>query len=171
MDYIFGNEIDFLKVLTSFGLLQVLLNIIFTIGVFVSWRLANSNLPFDIFLRGTAYFVGVISILNMLEAFGFLGFAGAFHPAALAEAKLAVWSLSMNPRELMSDSFPENRWDWIFMIVLTLGNLAYLLLSWWRTYRSLSQLKWKNALWAFFNYLCFCSLVFGVLWSFTIRRN
>lgn len=170
-DYIFGNEVDFTKVLMTFGLLEILISVVVTIGVFTSWQLAESNLGFNVFLRGTAYFIGVTAILNMIEAFAFLGIIAAFHPGSLQEAKLAIWSVAMNPHEILSDSYPENIWDWAFLLIVSFGNGAYLIIVWWRTYCSLSRLRWAHAAWAFVNYFCFSSLVFGIVRSFTIRRG
>jgi hypothetical protein len=169
-DYMFGNETELFKVLSTFGLLEILLSVITTIGVFVAWRLAHSSLGFDVFLRGTAYFFGVTAILNMVEAFIFLGAVSAFHSEFLSDAKLAVWSTMMNPREIASDSFPGNNLDWIFWLTIIIGNLTYLCSVWWRSYCILSRLNWRHSIWAFLNYLSFCSLVFGLLLSFTFRR-
>jgi hypothetical protein len=169
--YITKTEIDFAKDLVTIGLLDVLSMIVFSVLVLIAWRLAGSKLPFHVFLRGSAYFVGVTTVLGMVASLAFLGFVAGFRPGMLAEARLAVWSVFVNPREILSDDFPEN-WADVTMLLLLLAVGSILqLLTWWRLYRIRSSLSWKHAGWAFLNFTALNALVFDILVGFSLRRN
>lgn len=159
-DFLSSSQTDFPKGSISIGLLYVLNALLSSVLVFVAWRLAGSKLPFDVFLRGTAYYGGVTSIVAMVISFAFLGIVSGSRAEGLAEARLAIWSVCIMPLEMFNAGFPENWADWVVLVIVIPVNLIYLLLIWWRTYTRLSSLTWKYGAWAF--------LTFSVLQMFVV---
>jgi hypothetical protein len=169
--FITRTQMDFQKDLITIGLLDILSMILFSVEVLIAWRLAGSKLPFHVFLRGCAYFVGVTTVLGMVVSLAFLGVVGGFRSESLAEARLAVWSVFVNPIEMLSDDFPNGWPDVIALILLIAVGATLLLLTWWRMYRRRSNLKWKHFAWAYVTFCVLSGLVFDVLMSFSLRRN
>lgn len=153
----------------SAGLLYVLSAIWIAVEEFIAWRLAGSRLRFDVFLRGSAYYIGVLTVLGMIVSFAFVGAVSGLSSGAMQQARSAIWSVFVHPTDISYESFPENWCDATVMILSVVGSM-YVLLSWWRTFKRLSGLSWKCTAWAFISFAALQTLTFNLLFVFPLPR-
>jgi len=163
LDFLTNKNVDFPQELISLGLVGVIFMVVTSLGAFVAWRVVGSSLPFGVFLRGTAYYTGVIFVFGMVFSVAFVGAVSRFSPGALAEARLAVWSVFIRPQEMEHPNFPENWADGVVLVTFISCGISYLTWAWWRSYGKLSKLDRKHTAWAFLNFLSYQVIVTSLL--------
>ena len=168
-DFLTNTQSEFPKDMISAGLVFVLMAILASAEVFVAWRIAGSQLPFDVFLRGTAYNMAVLAVLTMILSYALFGIRTGIRPERIQETRLAIWSAFVRPIEIFADDFPENTEDKIAIAVGLVANWALLLGVWWRAYSKLSALTWRHALWALVTFIALEILLLELLTASAIR--